>query len=1159
MSEQLNKTFKQVGTDINRLNTVVDILEPTKLSNHLAHLLSVGENVSKLLQEQLKFTLEQQNEKLRIALEKGVFYLEECLPNELREKVLSGYFKDHKASNEEALEVSKSLTKFFKDVPDGSYITGRSGSVFPITKYKGYLPEKFGADNRRIKRGLLTLTIDGAQPCVYIENKDNLHIDFSNVTFIAEEMGVSLFEVSNCHRWNIVHGGLIRTRGFLDVGYVGGLRGLFPPIDGWREDVPHLGTGYADKGYPNMGFNTTSLTHDLSSYRNNQAHVHEIEDLSSLVGERLNRDQVEAYVEAKHTKRTWGIGGYWTEDGEGHAFPQDDGTTSPKWGKWRGAQHGSHGNGWHFYGCSGFIIHYFDVQGLNGSAVVFGSYGLQDGTNVESGDSILALEKGLCCQDMKILGGYIHGNYVGGVGIVRGENIIISGINCLTGRVGHPDASIEHTRGDGTPTIDPGYWLWTSRYLPMNNIRYENNHFGLATRKICDAHTGNNVNIINNTGSCLYYACGLVIQEAYSAVGGGGDNNNNKAEHTSFRFHDSNINIIGNTFYSACIGLHLNNGSFGVGTRKSANLWWLRGNVRVLNNNIYANRGLSYNYGHSGFHIEGNTVTFAMSHGEPFGTRCIDSVRVTNGGSGYSNQTYIRVTGGGNEAYGYHLRPVIQNGVLTAVTVKSGGTKVHDLSTLKIEIIDPTGTGSGAETSVILGNRTYAYYFGSLARYGTITDATFSFNRAKNSPDGNFGCFLWTDKIQGGTIEGNRIDTTPYTVAASPAEENRPYKSTKTDMFNPGFRSQVLKQASPMNDCFIFNNKNFNLQTGIVEDIVFRQDNTSSGTKAEVTPATVQQLNSITIPNVSSALTGYVSKSELDSILSAKIAEAIKGLQVTQPSGDKEAEVPPSPPADSGPKENPSDTSSDTPTDTQTSPDPVPAQPTPTDSKFISFDLSKMTYPNPLMSSNGVTSLEWILKGNAPSAPEALVETIPGHNEYSLVRSRKNPNRSDGVYLHLKNIQLTEKAEGNVTIAIPFRLDEFNYANYGWIQTFVEQSKGWDNRTAINPGFTTTPVMVDGVRDLTKAVSNRVHQVDGVNTVANVTQFELGKWYVYTWTGKMPSNDIILGSHATGNGVSSVSFSDHLRIYQDGTPSKEELDKYIQDTLAILNPKLAEY
>lgn len=770
---------------------------------------------------------------MKLAVERGVYYLEDALTEELRVKVLSGFFKTNKQTPTEAAVISRAVTEYIDRIPNGSYITARQGSVFSVDKNVGYKPDVFGADGRKVTVGGMTLTIDGAQPCIYIRNKSNCYFDFRGVMFIAESFGVNVFEMDGGEGNVIMHGGVIRTRRWMEKGYVGGRQGLFAPIDGWTPENPHIGYGYADKGLYDLGFNTTRLLHDLARYRNNAAQVQDVKKPDDLTWAKIKE-----YERQQSKKVDLGVGGYWNADGTKNEFPQEDGTTDEKWGKWSGGQRGSSANGWLIYDAYHLVIWDFDVRGMTGSAVQFGLYSTRDCRDVSGGDIDTAIREKMVCYDCKVYGGFMSDNYIGGVGVVRGVGITVEGMNCLQGRVGHPDASVEHSRDNSQVTVDPGYWLWTSRYLPQIGIRFINNHFGFAARKVADAHTGNNIQIIGNSGSCLYYGTGVVIEETFAqdTTKGG------RADNSSFKYQESNIVIKDNEFISGMNGIFLINGATGVKARKDKDLWWLRANITVQNNRIYAPRGVPCNFGHNRFTISDNSCTFALPFGEAFGLRYLSNISIKNGGSGYSADTKIVITGGGEGARGAAAICTVTNGVITEVKIKASGTKYSDAKSLIIEAVDPAGSGSGAVFEGFVNDSTYAYLIGAESRYGTIDGSYFANNTARNSPDGNYARQFLTGNLTGCTIRDNRLDVTPYTKGDKPA---KPYISDAAYVHRSGIASQGFYQTGTHTDCCHDNNKTWDQRTGAFSDHVFRNTTTAQGTaegNVKPTKAEIQAL-----------------------------------------------------------------------------------------------------------------------------------------------------------------------------------------------------------------------------------------------------------------------------------------------------------------------------
>ncbi|KLT71884.1 hypothetical protein PL75_11250, partial [Neisseria arctica] len=74
------------------------------------------------------------------------------------------------------------------------------------------------------------------------------------------------------------------------------------------------------------------------------------------------------------------------------------------WGKWRGEQRGSRGNGITLYICHNTTIFDFDIEGFVGSAVQMGLYATQDCPDVAGGDSTTAVAEGMSAYDTLICG-----------------------------------------------------------------------------------------------------------------------------------------------------------------------------------------------------------------------------------------------------------------------------------------------------------------------------------------------------------------------------------------------------------------------------------------------------------------------------------------------------------------------------------------------------------------------------------------------------------------------------------------------------------------------------------------------------------------------------------------------------------------------------------
>lgn len=489
LSETINSTIDnkiELGTNLKVEELRTSIEERAKLLEESITQLtdSIDSKIKTALDEQLKLTQIEAADREGAAKAIGVYYLEDAFDDDPEEKakIIAGIYLNKKA------EVSHSpkLDNYINNViPKGAYVTTHPTSVFSVSKNVGVHSDYFGADNRKVTRGGMQLTIDGQQPCIFIKNHHNTVFDF-NATFIAEELGITIFFIGgNDSKQNVITTGKLRTRAYLEKGYVGGKKGLFPPIDGWTEEKPDEAYGFAAKGNANTGFNTTTLAHDLSCYDNNSVRTEEVSS-----------------------------GGYWDINGK-HAFPQEDGTTSEKWGKWHGWNISSYGHAVTITGDKGTIVKDFDTEGFVGDAIHFGMLGTPYGKDVLPSAEEEAYREGMVAEYNTVLGGRWHGHYTGGIGCSRARHLRVSGIRSSQGKLGHPDFSVQHSVDNNGTTIDPGYGFHTSRYSPLEHLTVTNNDFGQCARKVIDAHTGTNIFIRYNTGVAGYYGIGTVTQEQH--------------------------------------------------------------------------------------------------------------------------------------------------------------------------------------------------------------------------------------------------------------------------------------------------------------------------------------------------------------------------------------------------------------------------------------------------------------------------------------------------------------------------------------------------------------------------------------------------------------------------------------------------------------------
>ena len=759
--------------------TITKLITPSTLTREVGVALGGPDVANSLYKQQSNFEELQVKEASRIALEQGVYYIEDALPEDLKEKVRTRHYEKEKNINQaEALKIVQLIQAWLDKLPSNVWISTRGG-VFPLTKNVGYAPDYFGADNRIKTRGVgygwreedgvrkripdeVRLTLHGCQPCLAFRKFKFNTIDFTKGTFIVEEHGQDAFHLCDgSEGTRIIHAGNITTRAYLKYGYKSGAdldKMLWPPIDGWSKENPHLGTGMAEKGVAEAGFNTTTYPIvDNATYMNNSLICEGIKNFEGW----FSGEQVIQYIRDEDGSRYLSAGGYWDENGVSR-FPQDDGTTALTWGKWRGGQIGSRAYGWRIYGTNRTYIEYFDVRGFNGGGIVCGLYGAPDGEQVDARDSKAAYDAGIVAVNTKITGGYFTHNYICGVEAIRASGYELCGIYAPDSVVGHPDAHLEHVRGiGGTTSIDPGYQQCTSRYLPLDNVFIHDNVFGLGKRKIMDIHTGNNVKVINNSGRAMYYGVSTVIEELFaSKLINPKDPRNSKdtADPYSFPYQDSNIEIRGNVIVSGLFGLHPINGASGVKFRKDAGKWWLRCHQVWADNIVYAPRGLICNFGHNHFVIDNNQFTFALPFGTFYGLNQISDIKVTNGGSGYTSPPKVIITGGGDEAFDAKARAKIKDGKVIEIRIERVGSRYMVPPTVTIE----GGGGSGATAEAYVNTFTYGMLVGAERRHGTMLGSVITRNYVQNSPEGNFARQITVGNLRGATIACNYADVTPY-------------------------------------------------------------------------------------------------------------------------------------------------------------------------------------------------------------------------------------------------------------------------------------------------------------------------------------------------------------------------------------------------------------
>lgn len=825
-----------------RLTTLIT---PKNIAREVGSALGGADVANSLYNQQSQFEELQVKSASKIALEQGIYYIEDALPEDLKNKVRTRWYETNERPDE-ALKIVKAIQAFLDKLPPNVWISTRGG-VFPLTKNVGYAPDFFGADNRVMERAvrygedpdvkkreikMIRLTLHGCQPALAMRKFTMNTIDFTKGTFIVEEHGQDAFHLCDNSVGNrIIHGGNITTRVYLKYGYKSGAdldKMLWPPIDGWSKEHPHLGNGMAEKGVAEGGFNTTTYPIvDNATYMNNSLICENIKNFEGFTTELLFK-----HLRNEDGQRYLSAGGYRDKNGISH-FPQDDGTTAETWGKWRGGQIGSRGYGWRIYGTNRTLIEYFDIRGFNGGGIVCGLYGTPSGGVIDARDSDAAYKAGIVAVNTKITGGYFTHNYICGLEAIRASGYELCGIYAPDSVVGHPDAHLEHTRGiNGTVSLDPGYQQCTSRYLPLDNIYIHDNVFGLGKRKVMDIHTGNNVKLINNSGRAMYYGISTVIEELFAGKlidPLSPRTSKDTADQNSFYYQDSNIEVRGNVIVSGLYGLHPINGAKGVKFRKDAGKWFLRCHQVWADNIVYAPRGIQCNFGHNHFVIENNQFTFALPFGTFYGLNQINQIKVTNGGSGYTEPPKVTITGGGNEAFDGRARAKIKDGKVTDIILEGIGSRYMEPPTVTIE----GGGGTGATAEAYVNSFTYGMLIGSEERYGTMLGTKISGNYVQNSPEGNFARQITIGNLRGSVMAWNWADVTPYfSVEKGKKPFGDPYIST-TMKYRDGIGSMGFYGGS-LDMCEVWGNYSYDQMTNKLE--IWTGDNTNGSVHKNYKP-----------------------------------------------------------------------------------------------------------------------------------------------------------------------------------------------------------------------------------------------------------------------------------------------------------------------------------
>ena len=97
--------------EINEQDTGLKLITPSNVSKAVSSALGGADVANNIAKEQARFEAQQQEANMKIAIERGVYYLEDALDDDMRTKVLSGMFakKENKLSRDEAVAVSRKI------------------------------------------------------------------------------------------------------------------------------------------------------------------------------------------------------------------------------------------------------------------------------------------------------------------------------------------------------------------------------------------------------------------------------------------------------------------------------------------------------------------------------------------------------------------------------------------------------------------------------------------------------------------------------------------------------------------------------------------------------------------------------------------------------------------------------------------------------------------------------------------------------------------------------------------------------------------------------------------------------------------------------------------------------------------------------------------
>lgn len=418
------------------------------------------------------------------------------------------------------------LTKYLESnvigLEDGTDITKELNEAIANMKDgdKLYLPS---GRYRVSKDHTLSDFPNNDQPCILIRDKKNVVIEGNGAVLYVEEHGQGLLEIQSSE--NVIIRGLT----------IEGCK-EFPLLDG--------NSGRGEKGTSTDGYHTTGF---WGYYKNN------------------------AYDTAKNTG-----GGY------GKQFPQEGGSTSNTWGKWKGGFIGNASFGVLLHnGCNNVTVEGVKVSGFNYAGIGIGFMGNYFPQNLNYTIS----------KNIKILNCMITDNYSVGINFSGCENVIARG-NTIS-RIGHPDAKpSENTYSDpgyGTASTNSG---GHANYVDIaSDVVITENHITDCVRKGIDMHSGYNFTVKNNTitnaGACgIYFNWSSPGQPATGAIIDG----------NVLRNCGYGNNTLGGIRFSGCIDSNYSYDNIKMDTI-------------VVNNRVYNStwRGISSNVGRN-IHIANNYI-----------------------------------------------------------------------------------------------------------------------------------------------------------------------------------------------------------------------------------------------------------------------------------------------------------------------------------------------------------------------------------------------------------------------------------------------------------------------------------------------------------------------------------------------------------------------